>query len=259
MKTILVACQKILTHVSGLRDPAPAGKPIARERPARKDQDMLADHLPIYRLRLRTERLELRLPATFDEIADLADTAAAGVHDPGFMPFGFPWTAAEPHAAARSVALWYHRAIGRWDDQAWTLPFLVFHEGRAIGVQEVKGSRFAISREVSTGSWMGRVHQGQGLGTEMRAAVLHFAFAGLDAEFATSGSYDGNAASAGVSRRLGYREDGIKHPVVQGVRRTEQRWRLSREDWEANRRHEVTVEGLDDDVLDMLGLAKETP
>jgi RimJ/RimL family protein N-acetyltransferase len=218
---------------------------------------MLADHLPIYRLRLRTERLELRLPATFDEIAELAEVAVAGVHDPDFMPFGIPWTAAEPKQVARGVALWYHRAIGRWDEQAWTLPFYVFRDGEPIGVQDIKGHEFTVTREVGTGSWIGRAHQGKGLGKEMRAAVLHFAFAGLDAEFATSGSYDGNAASAGVSRSLGYREDGIKHPVVQGVRRTEQRWRLSREEWEANRKHEVAIEGLDDDVLDMLGLGKE--
>jgi RimJ/RimL family protein N-acetyltransferase len=218
---------------------------------------MLADHLPIYRLRLRTERLELRLPATFDEIADLADTAAAGVHDPDFMPFGFPWTDAEPEAAARSVALWYHRAIGRWDDQSWTLPFYVFHEGEPIGVQDVKGREFTTTREVSTGSWIGRVHQGKGLGKEMRAAVLHFAFAGIDADYATSGSYDGNAASEGVSRRLGYRADGEEFHVVQDRRRHLRRWRLSREDWEANRKHEVAIEGLDTEVLDMLGLAKE--
>lgn len=219
---------------------------------------MLAEHLPIYRLRLRTERLELRLPANFDEIAALADVAVAGVHDPGFMPFGIPWTAGSPKSVARGVALWYHRAIGRWDEQAWTLPFYVFHEGRPIGVQDIKGEQFAVTREVSTGSWIGRAHQGRGLGKEMRAAVLHLAFAGLDADYATSGSYDGNAASAGVSRSLGYREDGIKHPVVQGVRRIEQRWRLSRVDWDSNREHEVAIEGLDDDVMDMLGLLKET-
>jgi RimJ/RimL family protein N-acetyltransferase len=218
---------------------------------------MLADHLPVYKLRIRTERLELRLPANFDEIAKLADVAVAGVHDPGFMPFGVPWTAAEPKAVARGVALWYHRAIGRWDDQAWTLPFYVFHGGEPIGVQDIKGAEFTATREVSTGSWIGRAYQGNGLGKEMRAAVLHFAFAGIGADYATSGSYDGNAASAGVSRSLGYREDGIKLPVVQGVRRTEQRWRLSREDWEAHRRHEVAIEGLDDDVIDMLGLGKE--
>jgi RimJ/RimL family protein N-acetyltransferase len=219
----------------------------------------LTDYLPVYRLRLRTERLELRLPASFDELADLADTAVAGVHDPDFMPFGVPWTDTAPATVARNVILWYHRIIGRWDPQAWTLPFYVFLEGRPIGVQDIKGVQFAITREVHTGSWIGRSYQGKGLGKEMRAAVLHLAFTGLNADYATSGSYDGNAASAGVSRRLGYREDGIKHPVVQGVRRTEQRWRLSREDWEAHRRHEVAIDGLDDDVLDMLGLAKETP
>jgi RimJ/RimL family protein N-acetyltransferase len=259
MKTILVACQKILTHVSGLRDPAPAGKPIARERLARKDQDMLADHLPIYRLRLRTERLELRLPATFDEIADLADTAAAGVHDPDFMPFSIPWTDNDPATVARGTIVWYHRAIGRWDPQNWGIPFLVFREGRAIGTQVVSGERFSISREVDSGSWIGRAHQGNGFGTEMRAAILQFAFAGLDAQTARSGSYVGNDASERVSRRLGYRPDGEEFHVVQDQRRHLRRWRLSRDDWEAHRTHEVTVEGLDDDVLDMLGLAKETP
>ncbi|MCC3761878.1 GNAT family N-acetyltransferase [Glycomyces sp. TRM65418] len=215
---------------------------------------MLADHLPVHRLRLRTERLELRLPESFDELAALADAAAAGVHDPDFMPFGVPWTEGGPEAVARSVALWYHRAIGRWDAQDWGFPFVVFHEGKPIGVQVLRGTRFAVTREVSTGSWIGLAFQGRGLGKEMRAAVLHLAFAELDAEYATSGSYDGNGASAGVSRRLGYREDGIQHPVVQDVRRTEQRWRLDREAWEAHRRHEVAVEGLDRDVLDMLGL-----
>ena len=215
---------------------------------------MLADHLPIFRLRLRTERLELRLPESFDEVAALADAAAAGVHDPDFMPFGVPWTADGPAAAARSVALWYHRAIGRWDADDWGFPFFVFYEGQPIGSQVLAGKEFAISREVSTGSWIGQAYQGRGLGKEMRAAVLHLAFAELGAEFATSGSYDGNDASAGVSRGLGYREDGIKHPVVQGVRRTEQRWRLTREDWEAHRKHDVAVTGLDQDVLDMLGL-----
>jgi RimJ/RimL family protein N-acetyltransferase len=218
---------------------------------------MLADHLPIYRLRLRTERLELRLPENFDEIADLADTAAAGVHEPDFMPFGFPWTAGEPDTVARSVALWYHRVIGGWETQNWTLPFFVFYEGRAIGVQDVKGTRFAISREVRTGSWIGRAHQGKGLGKEMRAAVLHLAFAELDAATATSGAFNGNDASAGVSRRLGYRADGEEFHVVQGQRRHLRRWRLSREDWEAQHTHEVAVEGVDRDLFDMLGLEKE--
>jgi RimJ/RimL family protein N-acetyltransferase len=215
---------------------------------------MLADHLPILRLRLRTDRLELRLPSTFDEVADLADTAAAGVHDPDFMPFYVPWTDGTPAERARSVALWYHRAIGRWDAQDWSFPFVAFHEGRAIGVQGLHAKWFAVTREVGSGSWIGQAHQGKGLGTEMRAAVLHLAFAGLGAEYATSGSFVGNHASAAISRRLGYRPDGIRHSVVQDERRAEERWRLTRDDWEAHRRHDVTVDGLDPDVLEMLGL-----
>ncbi|WP_030159317.1 GNAT family N-acetyltransferase [Glycomyces sp. NRRL B-16210] len=213
----------------------------------------LADHLPIYRIRLRTERLELRLADT-EALGALADAAAAGVHDPDFMPFLVPWTDASPAERGRSVALWYHRSIGAWDKDEWQLPFVVFHEGAPIGMQEITAKAFAITREVATGSWLGLAHHGNGFGTEMRAAVLHFGFAALGAEWATSGSLEGNRASEGVSRRLGYREDGIGHEVTQGVRRLELRWRLGREDWEAHRTREVEVEGVDEEVMAMLGL-----
>jgi RimJ/RimL family protein N-acetyltransferase len=214
----------------------------------------LADHLPIHRLRLRTGRLELRLPESFDEVAALAEAAAAGVHDPDFMPFSVPWTEGGPAATARSLALWYHRAIGRWDKDDWGYPFFVFYEGRPIGVQMIAGKNFAVTREVDTGSWIGRAYQGKGIGTEMRAAVLHLAFAGLGAETARSGSYVGNDASERVSRRLGYRPDGEEFHVVQDERRHLNRWRLNRDDWQAHRKHDVTVEGLDPDVREMLGL-----
>ncbi len=46
---------------------------------------------PLFDLRLRTDRLELRLP-TDDELAMLCLIAMEGIHDPGEMPFGYPWT-----------------------------------------------------------------------------------------------------------------------------------------------------------------------
>ena len=217
---------------------------------------MLSDHLPILKLRLRTERLELRLPDP-EELAELCDVAAEGIHDPDFMPFLFPWTDTTPAKRGRSVALWFHRVIGRWDRGDWQLPFTVFFEGRPVGMQEINAKRFAKSREVDTGSWLGLSYHGKGIGTEMRAAVLHFGFAGIGADWATSASFDGNEPSAGVSRKLGYKADGIEFHVVQGERRLDRRWRLSREDWEANRGHEVEIEGLDEDVLEMIGLTEE--
>ncbi|THV29123.1 GNAT family N-acetyltransferase [Glycomyces paridis] len=218
---------------------------------------MLADLLPILRLRLRTERLELRLLADYGELEALARLAADGVHDPGFMPFSNPWTVGEPEAIRRGVAIWYHRAIGRWDPEDWAIPFVVFCDGEVIGTQVVAGKRFALAREVDSGSWLGLAHQGKGLGTEMRAAVLHLAFEGLGAQTARSGSYVGNDPSERVSKRLGYRPDGEEFHVVQDQRRHLRRWRVGREDWEAHRRHDVAVEGLDADVLDMLGLGDE--
>ena len=55
-------------------------------------------------------------------------------------------------------------------------------------------------RSVATGSWLGLRHQGHGIGKEMRAAVLHFAFAGLGAIEALSGAWDDNKPSLGVER-----------------------------------------------------------
>jgi RimJ/RimL family protein N-acetyltransferase len=71
-------------------------------------------------------------------------------------------------------------------------------------VQSVRGERFREQRTVDTGSWLGRAFQGQGLGTEMRAAALYLAFTGLGAAVATSGAIEGNPQSLGVSRKLGY-------------------------------------------------------
>ncbi|MFB9659698.1 GNAT family N-acetyltransferase [Glycomyces mayteni] len=214
---------------------------------------MLADYLPVYKIRLHTERLELRLP-DFDDLAALGDRAAEGVHDPDFMPFLTPWTDAEPLQRGRGTVQWQLRVLAAMSPEKWQLPFVVVHDGQVVGTQEVNGEQIALTREASTGSWLGLAHHGKGLGTEMRAAVLEFVFTGLGAEYATSASLDGNGPSAGVSRKLGYKADGIEHHVVRGVRRLDNRWRLSREDWEANREHEVRIEGLDEDALAMLGL-----
>jgi RimJ/RimL family protein N-acetyltransferase len=61
------------------------------------------------------------------------------------------------------------------------LEFAVIRRGAVVGSQGVGGRDFAVLREVHTGSWLGRRYQGQGIGTQMRAAVLHMAFDGLGA------------------------------------------------------------------------------
>ena len=85
-----------------------------------------------------------------------------------------------------------------------------------IGTQKLGARDFAITREVDTGSWIGLRHQGQGIGTEMRAAAVLFAFDHLGALTARSSAFADNARSHGVSRRLGYRRDGTETVARRG-------------------------------------------
>ncbi|MGK5737925.1 GNAT family N-acetyltransferase [Micromonospora sp. URMC 103] len=205
---------------------------------------MITDHWPLLGLRLRTERLELRLPGD-DDLAALADLAVRGVHRPDERPFLTPWTDLPPRELARRVVQWQWQTRGQWTPQDWTLQLVVFEHGRPVGVQQMRGRDFAVLREVKSASWLGLEHQGRGVGREMRAAMLHLAFAGLDAEYAVTESFADNPAPLAVSKRLGYRPDGISRDVLDGEVRVSERLRLARRDWAVADRPAVTVEGLD--------------
>jgi len=112
-------------------------------------------------------------------------------------------------------------------------------------MQGVHANDFAIVRSVDTGSWLARPFQGRGIGTEMRAAVLHLAFAGLGAVEATSGAFDDNPASLAVSRKLGYEKVGERRVARRGEPARLIGVRLTRDRWEASRRGDITVDGLD--------------
>jgi RimJ/RimL family protein N-acetyltransferase len=117
------------------------------------------------------------------------------------MPFEFPWT----DDLSEETVLDYHRTrLQEFSADDWELGLVVFYRGRPVGSQSVRAERFAETKRVTTGSWLGREWQGQGLGTEMRAAVLQLAFGGLAANVAVSGAVAGNPQSLGVSRKLGY-------------------------------------------------------
>lgn len=205
---------------------------------------MKPQHWPLYGLRLRTPRLELRLP-DLELLDDLASVAVDGVHPPTEMPFTVPWTDAPP--AERGKAVFQHvlATVADWSVRNWALSLAVLHEGKVVGRQDVMAKDFAITGEVSTGSWLGLAHQGRGIGTEMRAAALHLAFAGLGARTAVSAAMTDNPRSLGVSRRLGYLPDGLAVAQVGGAAVTLQRLRLDRDRWEECRDVDVTVEGLD--------------
>jgi RimJ/RimL family protein N-acetyltransferase len=173
------------------------------------------DPWPLRHLVLRTPRLELR-PDDDAGLLELVEEARLGVHPPGEMPFSVEWTDAPPEDLGRNTMQHYWRIRAALSRERWTVNFLVRMDGRVVGEQSLGADRFAISREVGTGSWVGMRHQGQGIGTEMRAAVLVFAFDHLGAQRARSSAWTGNKASRAVSRKLGYVEDGTVRVIRRG-------------------------------------------
>lgn len=206
---------------------------------------------PLFDLAVRTPRLELRYPDD-EVVARLADLACEGIHEPGWMPFGVPWTDVPTAELGRNSVQHHWRARAELSPARWALPLAVHAGGDVVGVQALDATDFARLRSVETGSWLGRRFQGRGLGKEMRQAALHLIFGGLAAEEAVSGAWADNAPSLAVSRACGYEENGSSWGVRRGERTVMVRVRMDRARWEGLRRDDVVIDGLEP-CLPLLG------
>jgi RimJ/RimL family protein N-acetyltransferase len=162
---------------------------------------------PQFALRIRSGPLELS--AVRDEdIPALVDLAERGIHDPSLMPFAFPWTDAPKSELARNMAVhyWSNRAAN--SKESWSLDLVVREEGRIVGMQAFATKNYLVTRTGETGSWLGLQHQGRGIGTLMRQTVCALVFDHLDAAEITSAAFTDNPASAAVSRKVGYSQNG---------------------------------------------------
>jgi len=138
----------------------------------------------------------------------------------------------------------FWKALGTWKPDDWQLKLAVFKDSEPIGLQDMWAKKFATNHTVTTGSWLGLAHQGQGYGAEMRAATLELAFAHLDAIEAYSDYIDTNEKSAAVSRKLGYQPNGQRAETVDGIATFKHFLRLTRENWEHQRQPGVEVTSL---------------
>jgi len=199
---------------------------------------------PVFGLRIRSEHLVLRLP-TDDDMPAFIDLAKAGIHPPDEMPFGIAWSVVPSPAFERGFVQHHWLMRATWTPEAWTLNLMVELDGQAIGTQTLAAKEFAIHRTVDTGSWLGQAFQGRGFGKEMRSAVLSLAFDGLGARVAESSAFLDNLKSSGVSRALGYAQNGRGSLAPQGVARETQRFRMTVDDWRSRPRQPVEIDGLE--------------
>lgn len=207
---------------------------------------------PLFALELRSPNLRLRVVRD-EDLPGLLDAVAAGIHDPAVMPFAVPWTDAEPEVLRRSFAQYQWGKRARVRPDGWDLSFTVLLGNIPIGIQDIAATDLATRRTVTTGSWLTRAQQGLGIGKEMRAAILMFAFDHLGAEVAESSATTWNRASLGVSRALGYEDNGRSRVTKRpGEAQDEQRVRLeaaafNRPAWA------LEVDGLDVALPELLG------
>lgn len=168
----------------------------------------LAELWPPYRLRLRAGDLQLTV-ITDEDLPGLVELALAGIHAPEAMPFAEPWTSTPAEQLPADMIRYYSSVRAACRPEAFDLQFAVRVAGRLVGAQALHTRDFAITRTAETGSWLGLAHQGHGIGTRMRQAVCAFAFDHLGAVEVTSGAFLDNPASLAVSRKVGYRPNGV--------------------------------------------------
>jgi RimJ/RimL family protein N-acetyltransferase len=205
----------------------------------------IKDYWPLFGLRIKTERLELRMP-TDDDVLELLEVARGGVHSPSTMPFLVPWTDQAPPEFERSFLQYHWGCRARWSEKSWDLNFVVVVDGKIVGSQGIAATNFGILRTMETGSWLGLEFQGQGIGKAMRSAVVDFAFEHLGAERITSGAFLDNPASQRVSQATGYEANGTNFVIRRGVVAEQVRFVLTKQSWETNEACAlITVEGFE--------------
>lgn len=211
---------------------------------------------PPLNVEIRTPRLTLA--GASDELLErLVPIVRGGIADAEPWPFDDPisFYADSPEREWRWMrGIWGGRS--RMSPDAWRLYFAVLVDGEAVGMQDLIATDFTRFGTVSSFSWLAPGVRGQGLGSEMRAAILHLAFAGLGAREAGSDAFTDNAPSNRVSQRLGYERNGTDWDSRRGRPAQIQRWRLTREVWERNRRDDIQL-GNVAECLPVLGITPE--
>jgi RimJ/RimL family protein N-acetyltransferase len=140
----------------------------------------------------------------------------------------------------------YWRSVGTWSPASWNLELAVERNGEVVGVQSLEAESFGALRTVDSSSWLVPAVRGRGIGVAMRMAVLGLAFDHLGAVAAVSSARVDNLASLGVSRRIGYADNGVSltESVAAVIELTH--LRLPVADWRAaGHGREVTVTGFE--------------
>ncbi|SEN09972.1 GNAT family N-acetyltransferase [Cryobacterium luteum] len=148
-------------------------------------------------------------PVRDSDLPDLVALAQSGIHAPTEMPFGFPWTLGSTDEVRLRLMQYHWAQRAGMKPASWTLETTVRFNGEVVGCQSISTRDYPVTRTGETGSWLGRRHHGRGIGTLMRQTIAAFMFDHLEAAEVTSAVFTDNPASFAVSRKVGYRDNGV--------------------------------------------------
>ena len=136
-------------------------------------------------------------PLQDDDLVETLDLVLAGIHAPAQMPFTMPWTDAPRDELIANTLRYCWTSRGGGTPESWSLPFVVRSGGVLVGMQDLVGEGLRRHQTVEHRLLAGRGAPGRGIGTEMRDAVLQFAFDHLGGRGRTA------ARSSTTRRRCG--------------------------------------------------------
>ena len=179
--------------------------------------------------------------------ADLEELVARLPDDVELDPSATAYEGADPGTRRATVVhQGYWRGYGTWSPAAWRLDFVVRRDGELLGRQELEGNDFPKLRTVDSSSWLVEAVRRQGIGKRMRRAVLAFAFGPLGAREAITSAWHDNVASLGVSRAIGYTDNGVSTAVRGDRLDTMVHLRMTAADWKATEAgDDVRIEGFE--------------
>jgi RimJ/RimL family protein N-acetyltransferase len=212
--------------------------------PVRTVGRMAHPYWPLFDLELTTPDLHLRPMRE----ADLVSVAGIMPPDLELDPAATRY-AVDDEQVSRGIVPCQHywKAFGTWHPQAWRLNFTVFAGDEMIGVQELEGNDFPTLGTVDSSSWLASGVRGRGYGKQMRSAILALAFGPLEAREAITSAWHDNHASLGVSRALGYRDNGQSLHKRDDTVDVMMHLRLTRDDWLTGAAlREIRIRGFDE-------------
>ncbi len=188
---------------------------------------MSAPWWPLVDLRLTGPDVDLRAATEADLPTILEILPDDLERNPDGAEFGV-----DPHTQRLvTMAQAYWAARGNWRAESWNLIFAVRHGGSVVGLQALEGDDFAALRTVDSWSFLSSAVRGRGFGKQMRRAILALAFGPMEAQAAISSAWHDNHASLGVSRSLGYRDNGVTTNRRGDGHDTMVHLRMTRDDW----------------------------